>query len=221
MCRMKALRKYFTPKALHNTAQGRRAAAHPGRELGDGGHIIASMPKGSDTCCRGVAQGRRCAATWAVLCNAFGVKTPVIINIVRLHHARWHVAPSPHTPPFLPRLCRRSRLRRADLAAARWPRNSGGADGSEAATVHAAQERHLPLHGRRTQPAGAVRSQAEARPAAQPTNPGGVCQRQALRLHGHLLQGTAQAPCDEPEVRAARPGGIVRIRVPTAHRRHR
>ena len=58
----------------------------------------------------------------------------------------------------------------------------------------ASQERHLPVHGRRPQPARAVRLQAQARRAERPADPRVVHRRQAVRLHGQL-RGKERPSC--------------------------
>ena len=55
------------------------------------------------------------------------------------------------------------------------------------------------------EPARTVRLQAEAAGTRRPADPGVVHRGQAVRLHGHVLQGSAQAAGHAPEVHAARP----------------
>ena len=83
------------------------------------------------------------------------------------------------------------------------------------------EERHLPVHGRRAEPARAVRPQAEAPGAPRPADPRVVHQGQAVRLHGHLRQGAAEAPGDDAEVRPARPVRGLGLGVPAAPRQGR
>src|SRR5262245_22028808 len=80
-------------------------------------------------------------------------------------------------PPLLPRLCRRPRLARPGVAAFRRQAPGRrevrpGPDGAEAAALPGeGEERYLPLHGRRPEPAGAVGLEAEASRDARPAHP--------------------------------------------------
>ena len=59
-------------------------------------------------------------------------------------------------------------------------------DGAQARALSGqGEERHLPVHGRRTAPAGAVRLQAKAPGIERPADPGLVHRGQAVRFHGH------------------------------------
>ena len=131
----------------------------------------------------------------------------------------------PDPPPLLPRVRRRPRLDRAGVAA----RATAGPT-APAATGRrtrwrprprplpaAGEERHLPVHGRRAEPARAVRPQAQAPEAARPADPRVVHQGQAVRLHGHLHQGAAEAAGHDAQVRPARRVGRLGLRVPAAH----
>ena len=113
----------------------------------------------------------------------------------------------PRTGALLPRLRRRPRRHGAGVAAA--TRCAGGA-GRQSARPEAAALRaegeggHLPVHGRRAEPARTVRPQAEAAEAARPADPRVVRQGQALRVHGHVRQGAAEAAGHQAQVRPAR-----------------
>ena len=74
-------------------------------------------------------------------------------------------------------------------------------------SARAGQERHLSVHGRRPQPARAVRLQAPAPEIQRPADPGLVHPGAPVRVHGYLHQGASQAAGDGPPVRQARPVG--------------
>ena len=81
-------------------------------------------------------------------------------------------------------------------SAGRRRRGSAGCESAGAparALPRAGQERDLPVHGRRAQPARAVRPQARAPGVSRPADPRVVHQGAAVRLHGHVHQGAAQA----------------------------
>ena len=80
----------------------------------------------------------------------------------------------------------------------RWPRAR--------AFPGAGEERDLPVHGRRPQPARAVRLQARAPGVSRPADSRLVHQGPAVRLHGQVHQGTSQAAGHESQVRPARCG---------------
>ena len=61
----------------------------------------------------------------------------------------------------------------------------------------AGAERHLSVHGRRSQPARAVRLQAPASGVQRPADPGLVHPGPAVRLHGYVHQGASEAAGDD------------------------
>src|SRR5437588_844498 len=116
---------------------------------------------------------------------------------------------SRNTTPLFQSLRARRRLARARLAAERRQdlrqratsdRQSAGAQAD--ALSAPGEERDLPVHGRRSQPARVIRLQAEAAGVARQADPGLVPEGEALRLHGYVCQGRPQAAGHSAEVRA-------------------
>jgi len=67
---------FFTPKALHSTAQGREALrAHPGNGA-TARHVRAGYAGPDRSMIPGASQGAlEDSRPWAIPCNAFGVRT--------------------------------------------------------------------------------------------------------------------------------------------------
>ena len=89
--------------------------------------------------------------------------------------------------------------------ARRSPGKSANPIGAEAAAFPGeGEERHLPLHGRRPQPARAVRLQAQAPGVRRQGRARIAAEGQALRVHGYVLEGAAQAARHAARIQAAR-----------------
>ena len=110
-------------------------------------------------------------------------------------------AAAPHPPALLPRLRRRPRLDGPGVAAAarrpargRPPQPPTRCAPQPPHFAAEGEERHLPVHGRRPEPARAVRPQARSsQELRRPADPRLVHQGQAVRLHGHLHQGARRS----------------------------
>ena len=101
----------------------------------------------------------------------------------------------------------------------RFRAGPGRLSGEAAANEASREERDLSLHGRRPEPARALRLQAPPHLAQRPTRPPVSRRGQALRLHGQLARH--EAPRHPPPVRATRPERRLGVRPFPLHRRHR
>ena len=80
------------------------------------------------------------------------------------------------------------------------------------------QKRHLPVHGRRTEPVRTVRAQERVATLQREGDSGIVPRREALRLHGELFEAGSATVGNPPRVQALRTVGPVGLRVPATHR---